>query len=456
MCGIAGVVAVDQDPAGREAAVGRMLETQVHRGPEGRSTASLSRATFGLCKLGFVDIARSRQPSFSPDGRIMVVFNGELYEHARLRADLERRLGAIAPGEAALLAALYAEEGADMVERLTGMFAIACYDRDRDEVVLLRDRFGKKPLSYLVHGGGVAFASELRALRRAPGAPSAVDPRSLALFLTFGAVPAPASLLDGVRKVPPGAMVAIRAGHVRTTEYWSPRLGPRAAASSPPPEELEHLLLGAIGRRLAAEAPVGLFVSGGLDSGLVAALASRLARAPLTSFSLGFPDAPRFDETSHARMLAAHLGLNHRVVQCTRAAMAREAIAVLTQLDEPLADQSLVPTVHLARAARSAVKAVLTGDGADELFMGYRIFEASRALDAVTRLVPGRWMAGARPARSRTWPPVTSPRCSRARSARRPSCAITGRPPRSRRRSGATSSSRTPRARPAIWTPSPR
>lgn len=392
MCAIAGVVRPESAPDERNAIVAALLQAQVHRGPEGCAVESVHHASFGCCRLAFVDIGLARQPYRSRDDSVLVAFNGELYNRAQLRAELMPSAGVVDPGEAAILAAMYSIHGIGMFERLSGMYAVAVYDRDRDELLLARDRFGKKPLSYVAAGSDLAFASELRALLQHPATAAELDPGAVAMFLTFNAVPAPASLVRGVRKVPPGSVVAIRRGAVRVAAHWELRLRPRPRASNDL-DDLDRDLTSAVADRLDAEAPVGVFLSGGLDSGLVGAIAARQAGRTLSSFSVAFPDSPSFDETRHARELADRLGLRHTVVPLSQRDFAHAAVDVLTRVDEPLADHSLVPTVCLARAARGTIKAALTGDGADELFMGYRLFQVQMALDAASSLIPRRSIA---------------------------------------------------------------
>ncbi len=384
MCGITGIVFGPRhiQPAHT---VARMLDLQEHRGPEGHSIDQVEEAIFGYCQLAFVDIGASQQPYRSADSRILLAFNGEIYNHRELRSRLAPSFDT--PGEAALLAELYARHGLAMVTMLNGMFAIAIFDARSRETLLVRDRFGKKPLYYFVRGRQVAFASELRALRAHEDAASDLDPAAVGLFMTFNSVPAPHSLVRGIRKVPPGAIVCIRDGAVRVERYWDPVLSPVDQSWGSALDEIDTALRAAVKRRIPREASFGVFLSGGLDSGLVAAIAAEYAHEPLRSFSIGFPDQS-YDESAHARAMAAAIGADHQVIAVTMEDLARMAQECLPALDEPIADQSLVPTALLARAARPYAKAVLTGDGADELLMGYRIFQATAALRLARKIMP--------------------------------------------------------------------
>ena len=404
MCGIAGITFGIQTIQA-EHIVEHMLAKQLHRGPEGCGVDRLADAVFGCCRLSFVDISTSTQPYCSPDGRILLVFNGEIYNHIELR----QRLGAAhpcftTPGEAALLAALYAEHGLEMVHMLNGMFAIAIFDVQRSETILIRDRFGKKPLYYTVIGRQVVFASELRALQAHPQASVELDVKAVGLYLTFNTVPSPASLIRGIHKVPASSVVRIRDGHVCVESYWQLRLAPEEHPREETLEGLHQRLRNAVVMRLPQEVPFGVFLSGGLDSSLIAAIAARVSSTPLRTYSVGFPDHASFDETSHALAIANALQVKHSVVPITLDALASEAKRCLTRMDEPVADQSLVPTYLLAVAARREVKAVLTGDGADEMLMGYQIFLAMTLLRAATRILPAqtlqrvlRWLGQGQP-----------------------------------------------------------
>ena len=375
MCGIAGSVGSGSGDAQR-AAVLRMLDAQRHRGPDGTEIETAGAAVFGHCALRFVEIGRARQPYRTRDGRVLLTFNGEIYNYRSVRERLQRRLGwpTLPAGEAAVLAEWFALDGADIVPQLDGMFAIAIYDARTGETTLVRDRLGKKPLCYVRAPGGVAFASELKALSKHPACSSDVSPSSVAQFLTFGAV------------------VTVGSAGITSRRYWTPTVSmTRSQAGAP---EVLAALEAAVERRIPREVPVGVFLSGGLDSGLVAALAQRHLPSPLRTFSLGFDDDPSFDETDAAESVSRHIGTEHTTVRVTRPALARAIARVLGSIDEPVADQSLVPTAILAQTARASVKTVLTGDGADELLMGYNVFLASRAIDTALRIFPASWVKG--------------------------------------------------------------
>jgi asparagine synthase (glutamine-hydrolysing) len=390
MCGIAGVVN-DVPEEGVCGGITRMLAAQEHRGPEGRRVVRVGNAALGQCALAYTAIGRSPQPYVWADGRCAVVFNGEVYNYGALRAELENRgIPVGGAGEAPVLAALYSAYELGMAAMLNGMFAIAIYDSERRQTVLIRDRFGKKPLYYFVRGRRVAFASELRAVRRDPYAPSEIDGASLARFVTLNSVPAPHSLIRGISKVEPGCVVRIRDGAAQTTRYWEPRLAPRPWRTRECIEVVHRQLTDAVAQRLPDEVRAGVFLSGGLDSALITAIAARRTATPLPTFSAGFPDEPSYDETGSAVEIARFLGTAHTIVEITKERLAQAIPACLEAIDEPIADHSLIPTSILAREARKSVKAVLTGDGADELMTGYRIFSAAAVLRGARRVLGTR------------------------------------------------------------------
>ena len=280
-----------------------------------------------------------------------------------------------------------------MVSELEGMFAIAVYDAERHETCLVRDRCGKKPLYYARTKDGLIFASELRALRAHPFCSTEISRPNMARFMMFGAVPAPHSLVDGVRKVEAGTVVTVKDGIENVRKYWVIMLP--ATRADAKPQKMLDALDAAVARRVPTEVPVGVFMSGGLDSSIIAALASRHAKCPLRTFSIGFEDATTFDETTYAELAARYLKTDHTALRVSRRRLADETIHVLGSIDEPIADQSLVATVMLSRLARTHVKAVLTGDGADEILMGYNIFIAAWLIDSAARVFPRAWLRAA-------------------------------------------------------------
>jgi asparagine synthase (glutamine-hydrolysing) len=407
MCGIAGFLDPGRrlDPGLYEAVALAMADRLAHRGPDDRGAWSDAAAgiALGFRRLAILDLSSAgRQPMLSADGALVMLFNGEIYNHAALRAELPGPWRGHSDSEV-LLAAIARWGFVAALERLEGMFAIALWDRRARQLWLARDRFGEKPLYWGTLGGALVFASELKALACHPGWTGALDPGALALFLGLSYVPAPCSAFAGIGKLPPGSYVAIGADGVAAVpkSYWSAQERAAGAAARPfagdlaaAADRLEALIDDAVGVRMEADVPVGVFLSGGIDSSTVVAAMQR-RRGGARSFSIAFPD-PRYDESRHAAAVARHLGTEHTELTVSEA----DCLAVLPHLpeiyDEPFADASQIPTAALCRVTRAEVKVALSGDGGDELFGGYPRYAA--AADAWRRRARRRaLLAAARP-----------------------------------------------------------
>lgn len=398
MCGIAGFCGL-----GDAGILRRMTDAIAHRGPdaEGHWQEETAGVYLGHRRLSIVDVAGGAQPMWTGNGALGVVFNGEIYNHEVLRAEL-KALGhrfATDHSDTEVLLHGYRQWGDAFVERLNGMWAFVIYDRARHRLFGSRDRFGKKPLYYFNEGETFGFASELPALLAHPAAPRSLSPLSLKKYFAYCYIPAPRSIYERVWKLPGGHSFSLDlvSRELRVNRYWEFVIEPDAALLSDRPgtldalcEEIREVLGGAVKRRLMSDVPLGVFLSGGIDSSAVAALAARHTPAgTLNTFSIGFNEAS-FDESSHARLVAERLGTRHReeILDLDKAvALLPEIVA---RLDEPLADGSLLPTALLSRFTRQHVTVALGGDGADELFAGYDPFRAVRACEAYARWVPGR------------------------------------------------------------------
>jgi len=380
MCGIAGILRQD----GRDADPGEvtaMSEALVHRGPDSAGLMSDGPVALGSRRLAVIDLAGGAQPVASEDGRVVVVHNGELYNHAALRGELERADHRFASRcDTEVLAHGYEEHGARLFERLRGMFAAAIWDGRARRLVLAVDPFAIKPL--YVHAGGrrVAFASELGALRRCPGVPSDLDPDALEAFLAFNAIPPPLTILRGVRKLGPGELLVAEPGGSVTMRRWGrPRPAdgekltdaPMAALAA----ELRDRLRQSVRAHLVADVPVGVFLSGGIDSGALAAIAAEEVPR-LSTFSVGF-DEESFDERDRARLVARRYATDHHEVELRAQDAATLLPEVAAAFDEPFADSSMLPTWLVSRLARSKVTVALSGEGGDELFGGYKTYAAA-------------------------------------------------------------------------------
>ncbi|HEX6836300.1 MAG TPA: asparagine synthase (glutamine-hydrolyzing), partial [Polyangia bacterium] len=382
MCGIAGVV----DASGAWLEVPRveaMREAMRARGPDDAGLYADGAAMLAFRRLSILDLAGGHQPMATPDGDAVVVFNGEIYNFATLRARLEA-LGHrfVTRSDTECILHAYRQWGVDCVAELDGMFAFALWDTRMRRLVLARDRFGKKPVYYYTEGARLAFASTLTALLEHPAVPRAIDRDALAEYLALEYVVAPRTLLSKVHKLPPATRLVFDAtgGGAASARYWQLRVDGAnyVGELDDAAVELETLLAASVKKRLVADVPVGIFLSGGLDSSLVAALAAR-EHAGIETFSVAFDD-PSFDESAHARTVAAHLGTRHHEERLPVDEAARIVGELGAILDEPVADGSIVPTYLLSRFARRRVTVALGGDGGDELFAGYPTYVAHRLL----------------------------------------------------------------------------
>lgn len=399
MCGIAGFVG-----AGDAALLRRMTDSIAYRGPdaEGILADPASGVFLGHRRLAILDLTGGAQPMVTTDGSHAIVFNGEIYNFAELRRALKAEGASFSSdhSDTEVLLLGYRQWGEALLPRLNGMWAFAIHDRRRNRLFLSRDRFGKKPLYYATNRGTFVFASELGALRRHPATPRELDPLSLQKYYAYGYVPAPRTLYRDVCKLPAGHSLSLDLATLQAKQhcYWSWQPEPvdpvPAGAEGLWVEELLALLDAAVERRLVADVPVGTFLSGGIDSSLVSALAARHVGAErLKSFSIGFEEAG-FDESRHAIDVARMIGSEHAIEMLSIERAVEELPDLLPRLDEPFADSSILPTYLLCRHARRHVTVALGGDGADELFAGYDPFKALSYAGWYSRLVPRPVHAG--------------------------------------------------------------
>ena len=415
MCGIVGIWMRDGASPVAVESLRAMNATLRHRGPDG--SGEFLRAPVGLAmrRLSIIDLTTGDQPIANEDGSIQVVYNGEMYNYPALRGQLESRGHVFRTrSDTETIVHAYEEWGEAFLERLNGMFAFALWDERTQTLLVARDRTGIKPLYYTTTPRALLFASELKALRAHPDVVPALDLRALSYFLSLEYVPSPLSILQGVHKLRPGHFLRARAGEVTDIRYWDIDLGrgERALrsdpASSPPqgegwgdggsmrsrgasngskarsaqdgislPAQFLETLRQAVGGEMLSDVPVGVLLSGGLDSSAIAALMAERAHEPVPSFSIAFSDKS-FDESAHARHVAAHLGTQHHELTLTPAMMLDLIPQLGAHLDEPFADPSVIPTYLVARFAREHVKVVLGGDGGDEMLAGYSTLQAHR------------------------------------------------------------------------------
>lgn len=386
MCGIVAWIQHDGAPIERGVLEG-MVRTLRHRGPDGMGVrlAGDTRApvALGHTRLKVIDLSEdAAQPMGTPDGSIWLVFNGEIYNYKQLRQKLAARgVQFQTASDTEVLLHLYALEGEAAFRQLDGMFAIAVWDGRRRELVLARDRAGKKPLFYHASSSRFVCASEVKAILEHPAISPEVDSSRLASFFLYGYVPSPGTLTRGIRKLPPGHWMRVSAeGKTTITSFWElPTL--EAAHRSVPnrrqaADRVRQLMHAAVERRLISDVPLGAFLSGGIDSTIVVGLMSQMMKEPVRTFSIGFSGDPRFDETHYARLAAQRFGTRH-----TEFVVEPSSIELVERLvwhhDGPFADSSAIPTYVLSKLTREHVTVALNGDGGDELFAGYLRFYAA-------------------------------------------------------------------------------
>jgi asparagine synthase (glutamine-hydrolysing) len=455
MCGIAGIVDFD----GRDIPiplVQSMCTAICHRGPDDEGvlqipsapSASEPRAVLGNRRLSIIDIAGGHQPQSNEDGSIWTVQNGEIYNFQELRRRLEANGHRFTTNsDTEIIVHLYEEMGEQFARELDGMFAIALWDDRRKKLVLARDRFGKKPVLYAEAAGRLWFASEFQGLLADPAIKREIDLDALDEYLSFMAVPAPLTIYQQIRKLPPAHVLVRDASGTRVERYWRLDYTPKIRISeAEAAAEVRRLLTEAVRKRLISEVPLGAFLSGGVDSSAVVALMAGLQSSPVKTFSIGFDD-PRFNELAHARRVAERYGCEHHEFE-----VHPKAIEILPQLarhyGEPYADSSAIPSFYLAQLTRRHVTVALNGDGGDEIFAGYNWHYAGRlaerwqhvpsplraAAEAIGTVIPtgsnrrstlsqaARFIRGAgrpRPERYRAWLSVFMPELKAALYANR-------------------------------------
>ena len=400
MCGIAGIVGGAPEKSVLEA----MLETLAHRGPDDRGVRLGDGVALGMTRLAIIDLATGRQPMVSDDGAATIVFNGEIYNFRAVRAELEAggaRFHTRSDTEVILRA--WEVEGARCVNRLRGMFAFAIWDTRRRQLLLARDRLGKKPLFYWQRGGTFVFASEIKALLCHPGLERAVDWTALHHYLAYGYTPATRSAFAGIVKLPPGHTAVLDGATLTTRRYWGLPAGVSTVERAEPSEVAARVraeVREAVRLRLESDVPLGAFLSGGVDSSAVVASMREVTSGRIRTFSIGFgAAAASHDERPYARQVAERFGTEHHeeILEPRAAALAP---AIVRAFDEPFADSSAIATYAVAAATAHHVKVALSGIGGDEAFAGYPRYLGVRLSESWARL-PGwvRRSAGASAAR---------------------------------------------------------
>ena len=389
MCGITGAVWWRQDRQIDRNVLQRMTDAIQHRGPDAEGHLIIEQSAdrrpgvaLGHRRLSIIDVAGSAQPLGNEDGSVQIVFNGEIYNYRELREQLVVAGHQFRThGDTEVIVHLYEQYGLDFVQHLRGMFALAIWDAREQQLVVVRDRLGQKPFYYRLEDGRFSFASELKALLQIPGMPRTLNRMSVLRFLTLQYVPAPHSMLEGFRKLPPATFAVLKDGDFRIQRYWTApydepdlsrtRIDDWAA-------ELRQVMTEAVRLRLRSDVPLGAFLSGGIDSTITTGLMQEQLDQPVQTFSIGFP-IKAFDERHYARQASQMLGTNHH-----EAVVEPDALSILPQLiwhyDEPFGDSSAIPTMYLSKMTREHVTVALTGDAGDELFCGYDRYRAVRMM----------------------------------------------------------------------------
>ena len=378
MCGICGLVTANGDRPDPDV-VRRMSARLVHRGPDSDGLHAEGPVALAARRLSIIDLEGGTQPIANEDGTVVVVQNGEIYNYRELRAELERSGHRFATAsDTEVLVHMYEEHGDEFVERLRGMFAIAVWDSRASRLLLARDRFGIKPLFYRLADGTLSFASELKAMLEQPGFSRQIDPHAVAAFLTFNSVPAPMTIFAEARKLPAGSTLAWRDGEIAIRRYARPSPAPAGDVRSGPAgllaDELRETLRDSVRAHLVADVPVGVLLSGGVDSAGLTALAAGESSEPVRTFSIGFEEAS-FDELERARMIADRYRTDHHEL-ILRPDAAELLPSLVEAFDEPFGDSSAVPTYLVSKLAAGEVKVALSGEGGDELFGGYYTYVA--------------------------------------------------------------------------------
>lgn len=389
MCGIVGVVGVLSADAGREC-VSRMNRAIVHRGPDDEGIWADQGRAFGMRRLSIIDLPGGHQPMWTDDG-VGIVFNGEIYNYQKLRDELLSSGYAFrTQSDTEVILNLYHRDGLAAIDRLEGMFAICFYDSRSNRIHLVRDRLGVKPLYYGSQDGNFFFGSEIKAVLAGMGNKPPVSRAALFHYLTLRFVPSGLTIWEGIHKLPPGHILTLdpASGAQRLDRYWQVRF--HSEAVDPTRDyvaEFGELFLGAVEKRLlAADVPVGVLLSGGIDSSAIAAAAVELGHRDFHTFSVAFDEGGEFDESIYARQTARFVGANHHELHIGKDEFMDYLPEFVHQTDEPLADLASIPLYYVSRFAREHVKVVLSGEGADEVLAGYTLDRVTRILTWMRRL----------------------------------------------------------------------
>lgn len=370
MCGICGIINLNEKPVEGRTLI-QMRDTVIHRGPDDAGIFIDNNVGLGHRRLSIIDIEGSHQPMSNEDGTVWITYNGEIYNYKELREFLIKKGHKFkTKGDTEVLIHLYEEYGENMVEKLNGMFSFAVWDKKRERLILARDRVGIKPLYYYYKGGNFAFASEIKSLFQHPKISKDIDFDALNLYFAFGYIPQNYSIFKDIRKLLPGHMLIYQNGNMRVSRYWNFTTDDELNGNECELlDQLYTLLKESIKLRMVSDVPIGVFLSGGIDSSIIATIMASLSSKPIKTFSIGFQEA-KYNELPYAREIAKHISSDHHEFIVKINAM--EILDKISQqYDEPFADSSAIPTYCVSKMAKDYVTVVLSGDGGDELFGGY-------------------------------------------------------------------------------------
>ncbi len=397
MCGIAGYVTACSDAQVNDTVLERMTDVLTHRGPDGYGYHRDERASLGHRRLSIIDVAAGVQPMYNEDRKVVIVYNGEVYNHSRLRPELEargHRFATVCDTEAVLHA--YEEYGVNAVEKLNGMFAFAIWDSSKKRLFVGRDRLGIKPFYYYYDGQVFVFGSEIKAVLEHPAVPRDLEQSVLPEYMAFGYVSEAQTMFRGVRELPPASTLTLDLSgdrwEMHEATYWeAPAIAPGGANElAESVRDCRSLIEDCVSARLMSDVPLGTFLSGGIDSAVIAAIMKRLRSAPVETFSVGYEEAA-YSELHHARETADFIGSVHHEVTVSEVEFFDALPRLVWHEDEPIAWPSSIPLYFVSRAASERVKVVLTGEGSDEIFGGYERYRRNlndQAISGVYQHVP--------------------------------------------------------------------
>ncbi len=396
MCGICGIFNLHLQPLAHRERIDPMAATIFHRGPDSGGKFQLPHIALAIRRLSIIDLETGNQPLSDESGDITLVFNGEIYNYRELCQGLLKRghhFKTHSDGEAIIH--LYEEQGPDCLRELNGMFAIALWDNRAKRLLLARDRAGEKPLYYWREGETLVFGSEIKSLLEYPGISRAIDPTALSHYFFYGHFPSPNSVYAAIKKLPAAHRMVVEGGKIQIDAYWRPQDYLRSPDEAPVTareerdlvEELAVRLRQAAESRLVSDVPLGVFLSGGVDSSTIVAIMSELSPGNVNSFSVNFPEKT-FNEEPYSTLVAKRFRTQHHVLNADKPTMYQALMMLTEYLDEPMADPAVIPTYMISRFAREHIKVALSGEGSDELFGGYPTYMGARLADYYLKL-PG-------------------------------------------------------------------